>query len=60
MKVLLDEDVPHDLRPRLSGHEVYTARHLGWDGVKNGALLKLAEEAGFAVFVTADQKLSYQ
>ena len=60
MKVLLDEDVPHDLRPRLTGHDVYTARHLGWAGIKNGALLKLTEENGFEVFLTADQNLSYQ
>jgi hypothetical protein len=60
MKVLLDEDVPHDLRPLLTEHDVFTAAHLGWAGVKNGSLLKLVEESGFDVFVTADQNLSYQ
>ena len=33
---------------------------MGWDGAVNGDLLRLAEEAAFDVFVTADQKLSYQ
>jgi hypothetical protein len=32
----------------------------GWSGLKNGALLNAAEEAGFNLFVTADQELSYQ
>ena len=27
---------------------------------KNGALLEVAEEAGFELFITADQELSYQ
>lgn len=29
-------------------------------GLKNGALLKAAEEAGFDLFVSADQELNYQ
>lgn len=32
---------------------------MGWTGVKNGELLRRAEEQ-FDVFVTADQKLRYQ
>lgn len=32
----------------------------GWSGLKNGALLAAAEEAGFDLFITADQELSYQ
>lgn len=32
----------------------------GWGGVKNGQLLRLAEENGFEVFVTSDQELKYQ
>ena len=28
--------------------------------MKNGALLSAAEEAGFDLFITADQELSYQ
>ena len=31
-----------------------------WSGLKNGALLVAAEEAGFDLFITADQELSYQ
>ena len=60
MKVLLDENMPHALRPCLPGHEVVTAAYAGWAGVQNGDLLTLAEEAGFNVLVTGDSNLSYQ
>ncbi len=60
MKVLLDEDLPHNLRPLLTGHDVFTTQHMGWAGVKNGALLKLTQENGFEAFVTADQNLPFQ
>ena len=32
----------------------------GWAKTKNGALLRLAEAAGFDTFLTADQSLQYQ
>ena len=60
MKVLLDEDLPHNLRLHLISHEVSTAAYLGWNGLKNGALLKAADEAGFEALLTGDQNLSYQ
>jgi hypothetical protein len=33
---------------------------MGWEQLANGALLKAAEEAGFALFLTTDQNLRYQ
>ena len=60
MKILLDENLPHSLRQRLGLHEAYTVRYLGWAGLKNGELLRAAEEAGFDVFITGDQTLSYE
>jgi predicted nuclease of predicted toxin-antitoxin system len=60
VKVLLDENLPHRLRHRLGNHEAVTVRYMGWAGLKNGELLKAAEEAGFEVFVTGDQTLSYE
>ncbi len=32
----------------------------GWVGILNGALLKLAEDAGFQVMITADRSIIYQ
>ncbi|AEU35617.1 DUF5615 family PIN-like protein [Granulicella mallensis] len=60
MKVLLDEDPPHKLRQNLPGHDVSTVSYMGWSGLKNGELLRTAEAADFEVFLTGDQKLSYQ
>jgi predicted nuclease of predicted toxin-antitoxin system len=60
VKVLLDENLPHRLRHRLGSHEAFTVSYMGWAGLKNGELLKAAEEAGFEVFVTGDQTLAYE
>jgi hypothetical protein len=46
VKVLLDENLPHRLRNRHGRHEVSTVRYMGWADLKNGELLKVAEEAG--------------
>ena len=56
MRVLLDENLPHDLIVELTGHDVVTVQGLGWAGVKNGELLRRA--AGhIAAFVTMDRQL---
>lgn len=47
MKVLLDENVPHDLRPFLRHHDTFTVVYAGFAGLKNGALLDAAEKAAF-------------
>jgi PDZ domain-containing secreted protein len=33
---------------------------MGWGGLKNGALIAAAENAGIEVFVTGDRNLAYQ
>lgn len=59
MRILLDECVPWPLRRLLIGHECNTPGRLGWAGIANGDLVRLAEEQ-FDVFVTSDQNLRYQ
>jgi hypothetical protein len=59
VKVLVDECVDWRLSREIVGHEVKTARQMGWSSVKNGDLLTLAAEA-FDVFVTVDRNLSFQ
>ncbi len=59
MKILLDESVPRLLKLRLSHLDISTVQEVGWAGVRNGELLRRAEEH-FNVFVTADQNLQYQ
>jgi hypothetical protein len=61
MKIIPDESAPQKLRLLIDGrHVVVTTWFQGWSGLKNGALLTAAEEAGFDLFITADQELSYQ
>lgn len=60
MKVLLDENLPHQLRAELPGHDVYTVAFMKWSGVENGALLQRAAANGFDVLVTNDRGLEYQ
>lgn len=60
MKVLLDENLPHQLRRELSGHDVFTAAYMNWSGIENGELLRLAAENGFDVVITNDRGLEYE
>ena len=59
MKVLVDECVDWRLRRDIVGHEVKTARQMGWSAVKNGELLALAQRE-FDVFVTRNRNHSFQ
>jgi hypothetical protein len=59
VKVLLDECVDWRLSRHIVGHEVKTARQMGWSAIKNGELLALA--AGeFDIFITVDRNLAFQ
>lgn len=60
MKILIDEDVPQQLRHYFPGHDAATVGYMQWRGTKNGKLLELAEAQGFDVLLTADQSLPYQ
>lgn len=59
MKVFLDECVDWRLARDIVGHDVKTARQMGWTTIKNGTLLTFASEY-FDVFVTVDRNLSFQ
>jgi predicted nuclease of predicted toxin-antitoxin system len=59
MRVLLDECLPRRVRRLLPGHAVRTVAEAGWAGIKNGALLRLAEQ-DFDVFLTVDKNLPFQ
>ena len=60
MRVLFDQGTSVPLRQGLDGHHVSTAYELGWATLKNGDLLRSAEEQGFEVLVTTDTNLRYQ
>jgi predicted nuclease of predicted toxin-antitoxin system len=59
MKILIDESLPRYLKRILIGYGAKTVQEMGWAGVENGALLKLAE-GDFEVFLTADKNIRYQ
>ena len=59
MNVLLDECIDWRLAREIVGHDVKTARQMGWAAIKNGELLTLAADH-FDVFVTVDRNLSFQ
>jgi len=59
VKLLLDECIDRRFAKDLGGHDVRTVPQMGWAGIKNGALLTLAESE-FDVFVTVDRNLSFQ
>ena len=60
MRILLDHCVNHGLRRELTGHDVFTARYLGWDALHNGALLRAAADGGFDAVLTTDEPMVAQ
>ena len=60
MRLLLEECVPRKLKDALPGHEVSTAREMGWSGLQNGELLALMRQHGFEGFITVDQNVEFQ
>jgi predicted nuclease of predicted toxin-antitoxin system len=59
MKVLLDHCLPKRLRTLLPGHDVKTARQMGWEQLKNGELLSSASTQ-FDVLLTIDKKVQFE
>ena len=60
MKVLLDENLDHALRNLLGHHEVVTVAYMSWAGLKNGELLRTAEDNGIDVLLTGDGTLNLE
>ena len=60
MRVLLDENLDHGLRKLLASHDVVTVSYKGWSGLKNGELLRAAEDDGIDVLLTGDGTLGYE
>ena len=60
MRVLFDQATPVPIRSHLDQHEVRTVAQEGWDRLKNGELLAVAESSGFEVLLTTDKNIRYQ
>ena len=60
MKVLLDENLPHQIRQEIVGHDVFTVAYMGWSGIENGELLERAAASDFDVLISNDRGLEYE
>src|ERR1700728_2370074 len=60
MRILFDQATPVPIRPYLAGHSVRTAAQQGWDKLRNGDLMTVAEAAGFDLLLTTDRNMVYQ
>ena len=58
IRVLLDENLPRRLKWSLNADAV-TVPERGWNGIKNGPLLRLAASE-FEVLLTMDRGIEYQ
>ncbi|MCL4740864.1 MAG: DUF5615 family PIN-like protein [Phycisphaerales bacterium] len=60
MKLLRDENLPHDLRHFLPGHDVFTVAYMGWKGLENGELMSAAAREDFDAMLTLDSGIPHQ
>ena len=60
MKILFDQGTPVPLRRHILGHSIDTAYERGWSNLHNGELLDRAEDDGYEILITTDQKMRYQ
>ncbi|MCI0524896.1 MAG: hypothetical protein L0Y75_06490 [Acidobacteria bacterium] len=59
MRILFDTGVPRALAKSLSPHEVSTTQKQGWKDLRNGDLLRVAQET-FDVLLTTDSNIKFQ
>ena len=60
MKLLLDENLPKRLKLGFPKHEIFTVNAKGWNGKKNGELMKLLIAESFDALFIFDKNLQYQ
>jgi len=60
MRVLFDNGTPKPIARSLTGHQVSHARQIGWHELKNGELIRMAEDAGYDVLLSTDKNIRYQ
>ena len=59
MRILIDHCIDWRLGRSFSGHHVKTARDMGWEALRNGALLAAAATE-FDCVLTVDQNIKHQ
>jgi predicted nuclease of predicted toxin-antitoxin system len=59
VNILIDECIDRRLVRQLSGHNVKTVPQMGWAGIRDRELLRLAETE-FDILITVDRNLQFQ
>jgi predicted nuclease of predicted toxin-antitoxin system len=59
MRILFDTGIPRALAKSLNPHQVSTTQKQGWKDLRNGDLLRIAQES-FDVLITTDSNVKYQ
>jgi hypothetical protein len=57
-RILLDENLPVQLKKELLGHEVRSVAEMKWSGIDNGVLRRM--EGAFDILITADKNIYAQ
>jgi predicted nuclease of predicted toxin-antitoxin system len=60
LRILFDQNVPRALGRHLGPHQITRSAERGWQELRNGDLLKAAEEDGFELLLTCDRNLEHQ
>ena len=60
MLLLLDENLPKKLKIDFPGHQVFSIKERGWNGLKNGVLLQKLLDNNFDALITYDKNLQHQ
>jgi predicted nuclease of predicted toxin-antitoxin system len=60
MRILIDECLNWRLGRALTGNYCVSVQRMGWSGLQNGELLRIAIEHQFDVFLTGDRNLTFQ
>ena len=60
MRILFDNGTPNPIARSLAGHEVAFSRQIGWHELRNGELLRQAEDAGYDLLLTSDKNIRHQ
>ena len=59
-KVLIDEGVPHGIRGWIHDADIFSVQWMGWEGIKNGELIKRLNDNQFDVVICNDKQWQYQ
>lgn len=60
MRLLLDENLPDVFKELVKPFLPVSVKDMGWEGTKNGELMKLISQERFDIFLTADKNLPFQ